>query len=112
MGNTWRARDLRRDSTDAERSLWSQVRRRGLDGYKFRRQMPIGPYIVDFVCVEERLIVELDGGQHDERAEQDRRRTASLEGAGYRVARFWNVDVLRNMEGVLESVRAELGKRT
>ena len=96
--------------TDAERALWRQVRARGLDGYKFRRQAQIGPFIVDFLCMEKRLIVELDGGQHDEQAEKDRRRTAWLEREGYRVLRFWNPDALRNMEGVLESVRAELAR--
>ena len=111
MGGMSRARDLRRQSTDAERSLWRHVRRRALDGRKLRRQAPIGPYIVDFVCFDQRLIVELDGGQHDERAEQDQRRTAWLNSAGYRVLRFSNLDVLRNMEGVLSSLKAELAKR-
>ncbi len=72
--------------------------------------MPLGPYVVDFVCVEQRLIVELDGGQHAERAEEDRRRTALLQRARYRVLRFWNLDVLQNIEGVLETLRAELRK--
>ena len=110
MPNTPRARHLRRDSTLAERSLWRHVRHRALDGHKFRRQAPVGPYFVDFVCLEQRLIVELDGGQHDERSDDDRRRTEWLESEGYRVLRFWNADVLRNMEGVLDSLRAELGK--
>jgi very-short-patch-repair endonuclease len=105
-----RARELRRDSTDAERRLWSALRDRGLRGYRFRRQHPIGHYIVDFACTQHRLIVEADGGQHADN-EADRRRTASLEGEGWRVIRFWNNDALANTDGVVEAILLELSAR-
>lgn len=107
-----RARRLRRDMTDAERKFWSVVRNRGFNGVKFRRQAPIAQYIVDFVCMEARLIVELDGGQHADNAEADAIRTKDLEAAGYRVIRFSNNDVMRNLEGVLETIGAELSRET
>src|SRR4029079_11738452 len=92
------ARRLRRDQTDAERVLWFRLRDRRLNGWKFRRQMPVGNYIVDFCCESARLIVELDGGQHAMQSEADRARTADLEKRGYLVLRFWNNDVLRNTD--------------
>jgi very-short-patch-repair endonuclease len=106
-----RARRLRRDSTDAERIMWSALRAHRLDGESFRRQTPIGPYVVDFVCSRARLIVEIDGGQHFEAGHEQRdvRRTAYLRGKGYQVLRFSNLDVLKNREGVLEAVVAALG---
>ncbi|MGN6500567.1 MAG: endonuclease domain-containing protein, partial [Tsuneonella sp.] len=85
--------------SDAERRLWRELRARGLGG-KWRRQQPIGRYIADFVCQSARLIVEVDGGQHSD-SEADVRRTAWLESVGYRVLRFWNHDVLENVDGVL-----------
>lgn len=97
--------------TDAERVLWRAIRRKQLDGHRFRRQQPIGRYIVDFFCPEVRLIVELDGGQHAERADYDADRTEWLEARGYRVVRYWNPDVLRNLEGVLEDLRIRLRER-
>jgi very-short-patch-repair endonuclease len=97
---------LRRDATDVESKLWFALRDRRLDGFKFRRQATIGPYIVDFLCVEARLIVELDGGQHS--VEVDAARTAFLEERGYRVVRFWNTDVVEAFEGVVEMIRAAL----
>src|SRR5581483_1370190 len=97
--STSRARQLRKSMTDAERRLWSKLRGQQLAGLKFRRQAPIGPYIVDFVCLERKLVVEVDGGQHA-RDGTDDRRTAWLEREGYRVIRFWNNDILRNTEGV------------
>ncbi|WP_436409514.1 endonuclease domain-containing protein [Kaistia defluvii] len=102
------AKKLRRDQSDAEKKLWLHVRDRRLEGLKFRRQAPIGTFVADFACVEAMLIVELDGGQHaEEQAGYDTRRTAYLQGLGYRVLRFWNADVLMNTEGVLtEIVRA------
>jgi very-short-patch-repair endonuclease len=105
------ARRLRRDSTDAERRLWYRLRARTIDGAKFVRQEPIGPYIVDFICRAERLIIELDGGQHatDPR---DTARTQWLIARGYRVLRFWNNDVLRNTDGVLEAIAAALNGDT
>jgi len=96
------AAPLRRNMTDAERTLWFELRGRRLQGFKFKRQWTIGFYIVDFCCLEHRLIVEVDGGQHE--AETDETRTAWLEGQGYRVIRFWNNEVLGNLEGVLQAI--------
>ena len=93
-------RRLRNRQTDAERKLWFAVRDRRLSGFKFVRQEAIGPFIVDFVCREKRLVVEVDGGQHSENA-KDIERDAFLAGEGYRVMRFWNNDVLSNRDGVL-----------
>jgi very-short-patch-repair endonuclease/DNA-binding MarR family transcriptional regulator len=104
--STTRARDLRKSGTKAERALWAQLRDRQLHGHKFRRQQPIGPYIVDFLCLEQKLVVEVDGGQHV--PEVDERRTAFLEGAGYRVLRFWNAEVLDSMDGVLQTIGEHL----
>jgi len=95
---------LRRNQTEAEKRLWYRLKNRGLGGWKFRRQHAIGPYFADFACIEAALVVEIDGGQHQGRREQDDVRTAFLEGAGYRVLRFWNNDVLSNTDGVLQSV--------
>ena len=105
-----RGRDLRRNATDAEKLLWHRLRDRQINGAKFRRQVPIDRYIADFVCFDARLIVEADGGQHT--PETDARRTAALEAAGYKIIRFWNNDILRNTEGVLETIRQELISRT
>jgi very-short-patch-repair endonuclease len=104
---TQRARHLRANSTKAELRLWRQPRSRSLCGHKFVRQEPIGPYIVDFVCREQRLVIEVDGGQHatDKR---DVIRDRWLAEHRYRVLRFWNNDVLGNMEGVLETIAAAL----
>ncbi|MDR6989970.1 DUF559 domain-containing protein [Luteimonas sp. 3794] len=99
------ARQLRRESTDAERLLWFHLRDRRL-GVKFRRQQPVGPFIVDFLSVEARLIVELDGSQHDEGI--DASRTCFLERRGYRVLRFWNHDALVRTESVLEVILASV----
>jgi len=101
-----RARDLRRDSTDAERMVWGAPRAHRLGRASFRRQVPVGPYIVDFVCHAAKLIVELDGGQHfeSERQKKDARRTAFLAGKGFRVLRFNNYDVMTNRTGVLEMI--------
>jgi len=103
-----RARSLRRMSTDAERSLWSVLRNRRLAGLKFRRQHPIGPYIADFYCEQKRLVVEVDGGQHT--PERDDDRTVWLARHGIRVIRFWNIDVLRNRDGVVAMILQELGE--
>ena len=102
-----RARDLRSNLTDTERLLWRHLRSRRLADNKFRRQQVIGPYIVDFVCFERKLIVELDGGQHAESVAYDHRRTAFLTTAGFRVMRFWNNEVLGNVESALSCIRAE-----
>ena len=101
-------RVLRKSQTDAELRLWQRLRNRQLGNFKFRRQHPFPPFIVDFVCPEGRLIVEIDGGQHAEDRDADERRTLALQAHGYRVIRFWNNDVLQNMEGVLESILGEL----
>ena len=103
-----RARQLRRDSTDAERAIWRLLRDRRLAGYKFRRQAPIDRYIVDLVCFDKNIIIEVDGGQHQRQTRYDRARTEWLESRGFTVLRFWNNDVLENPEGVLESIRAAL----
>ncbi|MBK6394605.1 MAG: endonuclease domain-containing protein, partial [Betaproteobacteria bacterium] len=92
------ARNLRRTSTDAEQRLWHRLRGAQLHGCKFRRQHPIGPWFADFACIERRLVVELDGGQHVERAAYDCRRTEWLRLAGWRVARFWDNEVLKEMD--------------
>lgn len=99
-----RARALRSGPTDAESLLWFHLRDRRLGGFKFRRQRPIGPYFADFTCVEEKLVIELDGGQHVEQAERDAERTACLEREGFRVLRFWNNDVLTQTPLVLEQI--------
>ncbi|QEH35127.1 hypothetical protein OJF2_36720 [Aquisphaera giovannonii] len=102
------ARQLRREMTDAERRLWRHIRARRFAREKFRRQEPMGIYVVDFVSHRSRLIIELDGGQHAERLEYDLERTRWLEGEGYRVIRFWNNVVLTETEAVLEAIEREL----
>jgi len=104
------ARSLRRNSTNAEKLLWKHLRMRQIGDYKFRRQQPIGTYIVDLVCQDKKLIVELDGGQHSEQVDYDERRTAWLQSIGYRVLRFWNHEVLAAPEAVLAKILAELEK--
>ncbi len=103
-----RARTLRKSLTDVENKLWSQLRGRQVSGVKFRRQHPIGPFIVDFCCVERDLVVELDGGQHAERNAADERRPRLIERSGYRVLRFWDNEVLINLYGVLERISEAL----
>lgn len=95
-----RARKLRREDTDAEARLWNALRARRLGGWKWRRQVPKGSYIVDFLCPEAALVVELDGGHHAEQVDYDARRTAYLESLGLRVMRFWNSAVMENRDGV------------
>ncbi len=99
-----RARKLRQDQTETEHRLWSRLRARQVNGAKFRRQHVIGPYIVDFCCIENRLVVEVDGSQHTRQPETDRRRTSYLEGRGYRVLRFWDNEVMCQLEAVLEKI--------
>ncbi len=103
-----RARQLRARQTEAERLLWYLLRDRRLSGAKFRRQVPIGNYIVDFVCQEAKLVVELDGGQHADQVAYDTARTEWLVSVGYRVLRFWNTDLTENEEGVLTAIYNEL----
>jgi adenine-specific DNA-methyltransferase len=98
------ARALRANSTDAKRHLWYYLCHRRMSGYRFHRQMPIGRFVADFVCLRARLIVELDGGQHAERLLEDLERTRYLARCGYRVIRFWNDEVPEQTEAVLESI--------
>ena len=102
------ARTLRTNATDAETLLWSRLRRKQVGGHRFRRQHPVGGYVADFACVSERLLIELDGGQHAERKSHDENRTQKLEAMGYRVLRFWNDDVFRDLDGVVDRIAAEL----
>ena len=102
------ARKLRRTSTDVERKLWHRIRDKQIDNFRFRRQRPIGKYIVDFICLDAKLIVELDGGQHAEYVAYDDKRTAFLGSLGYRVLRFSNNEVIENIDGVLERLGDEL----
>jgi very-short-patch-repair endonuclease len=102
------ARKLRTSSTDTELRLWLKLKNRNLGGFKFRRQHPISPYIVDFVCLEQKLIVELDGGQHAEQSANDAKRTSYLESKGYRLIRFWNVEALKQTDTVLEEIFRQL----
>ena len=99
------AKTLRSHQTDAEQQLWHQLRAHRFMGLKFKRQKPIGHYIVDFICIEYQLIIEVDGGQHIDQMEYDDERTAWLESEGFMVLRFWNHEVLQEMDGVLERIR-------
>jgi very-short-patch-repair endonuclease len=99
---------LRREMTDAERLLWSRLRARQLDGHKFVSQFPVGNAVADFACRSARLVVELDGGQHADAAEADAERTRIIEALGYHLVRFWNNDVMANLDGVLEAILQEL----
>ena len=99
------AKTLRTHQTQAEQQLWYHLRAHRFMGLKFKRQKPIGNYIADFVCVEQMLIVELDGGQHSEQVEYDQRRDVWLKGKGYTVLRFWNNEVMQQLEAVLEQIR-------
>ncbi len=102
------ARALRSKSTDAERILWYHLRGRRLGGYKFRRQLVIDPYIVDFACLDGKLIVEADGGQHSDQKYIDNERTRYLEDRGFCVLRFWNNEILNELHSVLECIHQEL----
>ena len=95
-----KARELRKNLTEAERTLWKYLRLRQFDGNKFRRQQPIGKYIVDFVCFEKKLIVEVDGGQYNEQVIYDSERNEWLKKQGFRILRFWNNQVLKEIDGV------------
>lgn len=106
---TTRARDLRRNDTDAEARLWHALRNRKLGGWKWKRQAPRGPYIVDFLCAGRGLVVELDGGQHAEQVAYDERRTRYLESLGLTVLRFWNGAVHENCAGVCDVILAACG---
>jgi very-short-patch-repair endonuclease len=103
-----KARLLRHNQTDAERRLWSHLRNRQLGGFKFRRQYPIAPYIVDFACLEATLVIEVDGSQHMSQTHSDCTRDRFIERLGFRVIRFWDNDVLLRTEEVLEAIFQEL----
>ena len=105
-----RARGLRHSMTDAEHALWRILRNRQFAGIKFRRQVPVGPYIADFVCFEARLIVEADGGQHAE-SQHDAVRDAWFATQGFRVLRFWNNDILKNPEGIMIAIALALSEK-
>jgi very-short-patch-repair endonuclease len=103
-----RVRHLRKNPTDAERLLWQKLRFWQVDGLKFRRQQPLGRYIVDFVCLEKRLVVEVDGGQHAENTNYDRERDAWLHDQEFVVLRFWNHDVLKKIDEVMNVIIEKL----
>jgi len=103
-----KAEEFRKNLTEAERTLWRYLRLRQFDGNKFRRQQPIGKYIVDFVCLEKKLIVEVDGGQHSEQVVYDSERNEWLERQGFRILRFWNNQVLKEIDAVKERIMEEL----
>ena|SRR5215472_8702828 len=103
-----RSRELRHQQTEVERMLWYYLKARRVNGWRFRRQHPIPPYIVDFACLEAKLIVEADGGQHAE-SRHDRRRDEFLGATGWRVLRFWNSQILTNVSGVVQMISDELG---
>jgi very-short-patch-repair endonuclease len=90
--------------TDAEQLLWRHLRNREFGGWKFRRQHPVGPFIVDFICLDKNVVIEVDGGQHDDNKELDLQRSAYLTMMGYTVIRFWNNEVMQETEAVLEAI--------
>ena len=106
-GASLRARQLRRNSTEVEKRLIRALRGK-LPGFKWRHQMPVGPYFADVACFAEHLVIELDGGQHAVASEYDAVRTRFIEAQGYRVIRFWNNEVMENVEGVLEAIASAL----
>jgi very-short-patch-repair endonuclease len=101
--------DAEKRLTDAEKRLWSQLRSKQLFGMKFRRQHPIGPFIVDFVCLEKKHVIEVDGGQHSKGSDKDLKRDEWLASEGYKVLRYWNDDVLKETKSVLEDVLSKIG---
>ena len=103
------AKSMRRQPTEAERAIWHVVRAGRLDGLKFKRQVPLGPYIVDFICFEAKLIVEVDGGQHGD-SPRDARRDAYFAGVGLRTLRIWNSDALTNRAGVARAILDAAGR--
>ena len=108
----YQAKALRKSLTDAERWLWQHLRNRELTGWKFRRQHPFGPFIVDFVCIKKKLIIEVDGSQHVNRLWLDAKRSEYLKGRGYRILRFWDNEVLREGNSVLEVILSCLAEDT
>ncbi|MDE0146573.1 MAG: endonuclease domain-containing protein [Nitrospira sp.] len=108
MNKPAKAQELRQHSTDAEQALWKHLRNRQLAGYKFRRQVPLGKYIADFVCFERKIVIEVDGGHHQEQALYDTDRTTWLESQGFQVLRFWNHEILAEAEAVQEALLVAL----
>ena len=108
MSDQSKAQELRQRSTDAEQALWKRLRNRQLAGCKFRRQVPLGKYIVDFVCFERKVVIEVDGGHHQEQARYDTARTTWLESQGFQVLRFWNHEVLVDPEAVQDALLGAL----
>jgi very-short-patch-repair endonuclease len=106
------AHSLRKESTPAERKLWAYLRGKKLNGVNFRRQHAIGNFVPDFCAIKEKLVIELDGGQHLKQEEHDKERTKYLESRGYRVIRFWNRDVMKNMNGVIQAINQALEERS
>ncbi|OGT17891.1 MAG: DNA (cytosine-5-)-methyltransferase [Gallionellales bacterium RIFOXYB12_FULL_54_9] len=106
------AKALRHNQTDAEQKLWYRLRAHRFMGRKFKRQKPIGRYVVDFVCLEEKLVIELDGSQHFENIDYDKERDSWLRNHGYTVLRFWDNEMLNEMDGVLERIRLALLQKT
>ncbi len=104
------AKTLRKNQTEVEKLLWSKIRNRQIEGMKFRRQVPLNGYIVDFICYEKKIIIELDGGHHNNvyRKEYDKLRTKILKSKGFKVLRFWNSEILSNMDGTLNFIRSEV----
>ena len=102
------SRTLRKEMTDAERKLWKMLRNKEMNGYKFRRQYPYGNYILDFVCLTARLVIEVDGSQHQDAVTYDKERSLWLEQHGFKMLRFWNNDVLNQLDKVLEVIWGEL----
>ena len=102
------ARSLRRNMTDVERMLWAKIRSGQLQGFRFRRQHPIGNYIVDFICLELKLVIELDGSQHMDQQQYDMKRSQWLQNNGFKIVRFWNSDVLENFDGVMQTIQMHL----
>ena len=107
-----RAQSLRNRTTDAERFLWNRLRRRQLHGYRFRRQVPLGNYIADFVCIEAKLIIELDGSQHQQHLAYDQERTRYLEQRGFKILRVWDNQAFTETESVLEAISIMLKSST
>ncbi|HET8533929.1 MAG TPA: DUF559 domain-containing protein [Sphingomicrobium sp.] len=105
---TARARELRNNATPAERALWWELSARKIVGVRFNRQVPIGPFVCDFVSRSRKLVIEIDGGQHDWRSDEDAARTRYIEAQGFRVIRFWNHDVLERIEGVVKEIERVL----
>ena len=105
------ARNLRNNMTEQERKLWNIIRNRNFYGYRFLRQYVIGQYIVDFICREKKVVIEIDGGQHNEseNIEYDKQRTKYLENKGYKVIKFWNNDIDSNIEGVYQHLQNVFG---